>query len=464
MFLCSCEEDCATLGRMETGENNNLNMLPPERLTPEELAQIAQLDSRVLDMLAEWANKRLTCVHCKRCTLRCEVLKEPALDIGLVEEGFARIVALPPEEQPDAVLQLTQEHHEIYYALRRCCFCGYCTATCQTHMLAPERMREWRGLFLQAGLMPPEDSTLVMVDNEWNIFSAYRAIYGIGYPEFVSLAAAAEHGPGLADTLFFPGCSLVSYAPDLTRTVGNWLSAAGVSWALSDDCCGSPLMSAGMFDRAAALRQRILDQMRAAGITRMLTVCPGCSDEFRELMGDEIDIVPLPEFMLQKLRETARGEGTAPALTPLDLASVTFFDSCHDRFDGRHGASIRRLVKRTLTETDRRELDHHRKGTLCCGAGGAVAGFDPDITNRRVWRIIDEARATGADTLITACPTCTYTVAQACLGADPERGIGNRHYLEVLFGETIDWGVVFGQLNDMWTGEYGPWLNQTFFG
>ena len=45
-------------------------------------------------------------------------------------------------------------------------------------------------------------------------------------------------------------------------------------------------------------------------------------------------------------------------------------------------------------------------------------------------RIIDEARATGAETLVTTCPTCTYTVAQACLGAPPERGIGNRRYLE----------------------------------
>ncbi|HJF63649.1 MAG TPA: hypothetical protein K8W22_09345, partial [Gordonibacter urolithinfaciens] len=94
---------------------------------------------------------------------------------------------------------------------------------------------------------------------------------------------------------------------------------------------------------------------------------------------------------------------------------------------------------------------------------GAVAGYDGDVTERRVWRIIDEARKTGAETLITTCPTCTYTVAQACLGAPSERGIGNRHYLELLFGQTIDWPQVFAQLGGMWEGEYGPWLTQTFF-
>lgn len=434
----------------------------PEKLTTEELGQIAGLDAAKLDMLAAWANKKLTCAHCKRCTLRCEVLKEPDLDMGQVEEGYGAIAALPFDDQPAAVLQLVQDRPELYHALRRCCFCGFCTATCQTHVLAPERMRDWRVLFMRAGLMPPDDSKLVMVDNEWNIFSAYRAVYGIGYPELASLEQAAEHGPGLADTLFFPGCSLVSYAPELTRTVGRWLTDNGVAWALSTDCCGSPLMSAGLFDRAAALRQRILDQIRAAGIVRVVTVCPGCGEEFVELMGDEVDIVPLPELLLQKSRAAERA-GRPTGFAPLPERSVTFFDSCHDRFDGRHGAAIRALVARNLPGTARLEMDHRRKGTLCCGAGGAVAAYDGDVTERRVWRIIDEARATGAETLVTTCPTCTYTVAQACLGAPPERGIGNRHYLELLFGQTIDWPQVFVQLGGMWEGEYGPWLTQTFF-
>lgn len=435
----------------------------PQKLSADELAQIAQLGSPVVNMLAAWANKKLTCVHCKRCTLRCEVLKESALDVGLVEESYVRIVSLPFDDQPAAALAAVQDHPEMYHALRRCCFCGYCTATCQTHMLAPERMREWRVLFMRAGLMPPEDSKLVMVDNEWNIFSAYRAIYGIGYPEFTSLATAAEQGPGVVDTLFFPGCSLVSYAPDLMRVVGQWLSNNDVAWALSDDCCGSPLMSAGLIDRAETLRQGILDQIRAAGIKRVITVCPGCGEEFAEMMGEDVDIVPLPELLLQKSRE-AVCTGKSTGFAPLQTESVTFFDSCHDRADGRHGASIRALVQQNIPDATQVELAHRRKGTLCCGAGGAVAAYDGDVTQRRVWRVIDEARQTGAETLVTTCPTCTYTVAQACLGVDTERGIGNRHYLELLFGQPIEWSVVFDQLGSMWEGEYGPWLTQTFFG
>lgn len=448
----------------------------PQKLTEENLAAVARIDSPILDALGEWANNRLTCSHCKRCTLRCEVLREPDLDIGAVEGDYRAIIALPLSEQPSATLAIVERRPELYHALRRCCFCGYCTATCQTHMLAPDRMRDWRELFMRAGLMPPDDSRLVMVDNEWHIFSAYRAIYGIGYPEFTTLAQAAEAGPGHVDTLFFPGCSLVSYAPELTRAAGEWLTRAGIAWALSDDCCGSPLMSAGLFDRAAALRQRILDQMRAAGITRMITICPGCADEFSELLAGEIEIVPLPEVLYGESRKmiarsgkktTALEQGELNELAgfaPLETRSLTFFDSCHDRADSRHGKAIRALAKRYVPSSEQREMDHRKRGTLCCGAGGAVASFDPDITNRRVHRVIDEARATGAATLITTCPTCTYTVAQARLETPGGCGIENRHYLELLFGKEIPWADIFDQLGSMWTGEYGPWLNQTFFG
>ena len=179
-------------------------------------------------------------------------------------------------------------------------------------------------------------------------------------------------------------------------------------------------------------------------------------------MGGEVEIVSLPELLLEKSL-SLESLGKPSGFAPLSTTSVTFFDSCHDRFDGRHGASIRKLVHRNLPNAMLFEMDHRRKGTLCCGAGGAVAAYDGDVTERRVWRIIDEARLTGAETLVTTCPTCTYTVAQACLGVGIERGINNRHYLELLFGQEIDWPLVFDQLGSMWTGEYGPWLTTTFF-
>ena len=269
------------------------------KLTSQELEELARLGSPRVDMLAAWANKQLTCSHCKRCTIRCEVLESAALDMGLVEEGYRRVMALAPGERTAAVLQLVNDRPDVYQALRRCCFCGYCTAACRHHVLGADRMRDWRELFMQAGLMPPDDSKLVMVTTSGTSSAPTAPSTGVGYPEFVSLAQAAEHGPGLADTVFFPGCSLVSYAPELTRKVGRWLTAAGVSWRFPTTAAEPP-HERGLFDRAAALRGRILEQMRAAGVTRMLTVCPGCGEEFAQEFAGEVDIVPLPELLLRR--------------------------------------------------------------------------------------------------------------------------------------------------------------------
>jgi Fe-S oxidoreductase len=434
-----------------------------DKLTEDDIAAFARLESPLIDSLARWLNKRLTCADCLKCTRRCEVLETPGLHIGEIEATYDVLSALDADSRSSALFELFEERPELYAALRRCSFCGYCTAPCSVNMNAPERMRVWRELFADAAIMPPNDSKLVMVDNEWHIFSAYRAIYGVAYPEFVVLEDLADRGvdddsevdtTGV-DTLFFPGCSLASYAPDVVRAVGRCLDGLGIGWALSLDCCGSPLMSAGLFERSIALRQKVLSQIKACGIKRVVTVCPGCGEELSEVFGEDVEVVPLPELL---------SEHRALPPSDADGGTMTIFDSCHDRFDTRHGRALRELVSAGALGSGRlREMPHHGKETLCCGAGGSVATYDAVLSEKRVRRVIDEAAQTGADILVTVCPTCTYTIAQAQLANPDPEGIACRHYLELLLGVRIPWDEVFARLELMWTGEYGPWLAETFF-
>lgn len=433
----------------------------PRKLTQDENLAIDGTGIEKLKLIRDWTYNQFSCSHCGKCTRRCEVLSTPDLDIGKIAAAYDRIVSLPFDEQVQATLDLVASDYLLYNALRQCCFCGFCTAACRRHVLAPEKMRGWRELFMRANLMPPDASKLVMVDNEWHIFSAYRAIYGVAYPEFISLETAAQDDSIDVDTLLFPGCSLVSYAPDVVRKIGNWLSECGIKWALCDGCCGSPLMSAGLFDRAHALRVKYLDQMRRAGIKRMITICPGCTDEFHEEVPIDIEIVPLPEILLEESQKRLQATGDS-GFDPLDLDSVTFFDSCHDRQDMRNALAIRDLLRTYVPNASQKEMEHNKRGTLCCGAGGAVASYDPQITDARAIRILDEAKDTGVSTLVSMCPTCTYTFAQTKLN-NPAYEIQSLNYLEIIFGQRIDWDRVFAELNGMWSGEYGPWLNATFF-
>jgi Fe-S oxidoreductase len=357
-----------------------------------------------------------------------------------------------------------RQHTEIDAVIRRCSLCDQCTALCPTGLSSRRVMKPWREIYAAAQVFYPDDLKSVQVDQEWHIFSVYRAVYGIYYPEFLGLV---DLQPGQADTLFFPGCSLLSYAPSLTRKVGHCLSDLGFSWALASDCCGSPLISHGEIKRAQALRERLLEQCQRAGIRRVITICAGCGEELEQSFRGAIEVIPLPRLLLEEGFSGAvaalMGEAEPEAIAASDARAVsaplTVFDSCHDRF-GFHGLPLRRLLAQSHSTV---EMRHHGRNTLCCGSGGAVPAVDAEISDRRVLRIFDEARQVGAETIVTSCPTCAYCMAsKRVMGSSVAlpQDVTSRHYLELLFDEDIDWQTVFARLQEMWTGEYGAWVCQ----
>ena len=87
-----------------------------------------------------------------------------------------------------------------------------------------------------------------------------------------------------------------------------------------------------------------------------------------------------------------------------------------------------------------------------------MSAFD---ANRQAQQVDTKmANAQDGQTLVTMCPTCTYTYAYRLMSAP--RDIKNKHYLELMFESQIDWEKNFNQLGSMWSGQYGAWLAQVF--
>lgn len=402
-----------------------------------------------------------TCRGCGACVPRCEVLAcaggaDVPLSVGEVAAAFADAAAGDDGEAARvAVAALAAERPELVLAVRRCCMDGFCTLGCPDGIDARAVFSALRVLLREAGVTGDDGFTMTRVDREWHIFSAYRAVHGIFYNDLPSLENAREWG---ADTLFFPGCSLASYAPELTREVFAWLQERGMAVALSVDCCGSPLRSGGFADRCEAHKAALVGRAREAGIKRVAFVCPGCRDEWEATAGAEaFELVALPELL------AAAGARPRPekvtALAGCDDPVLAMLDSCHDR-DGRFGGALRRIFVDGRTV----ELAHHGKSALCCGAAGAVSLVDQPLCDARAHRVLDEEpRQAGADLVVANCPTCAYTFAatrRADAAARAVAGPAFCQYLELLFEAGFDWSGVFGRLESMWSGEYGPWLAQ----
>ena len=59
------------------------------------------------------------------------------------------------------------------------------------------------------------------------------------------------------------------------------------------------------------------------------------------------------------------------------------------------------------------EMERSRDNAWCCGAGGGVVAAFPDFTMWTAGERVEEAEATGAEVIVSACPNCRETFTRA---------------------------------------------------
>jgi hypothetical protein len=120
-------------------------------------------------------------------------------------------------------------------------------------------------------------------------------------------AAAARTGKGPAQdgTILFRGCTPAYKTPEILASVEKLLARQGIAYGFLDDepCCGNILFNLG--DRATG--SEIVDEnivrFKAAGVKRIITVCPGCYSAFNKYYKGRYGFDP--EVVL----EEGRGDG-----------------------------------------------------------------------------------------------------------------------------------------------------------
>ena len=383
------------------------------------------------------------CTQCGHCTQACSSLTNAGMSLG--EIAKAMLKAERDASDRDELAVNIAMNPELTQAVRGCFFCTSCKNTCFAHNDVCDLIYHARVDFQNLGLIERGSYSSVLVDQEWDIFTAYRAIHGIGFSDLTRHIATAEHDAAAdCELAFFPGCALAAYGPELTREIFSTLEDLGGKTTMIDHCCGSPLKSAGFFDRAEALCDRISAELQSSGAKTVVCVCPGCANAMRKTLArngvDGIAVESLSSFLV--------GHGFTPK-RPLPETPLTLSKSCQDR-DGSYLEETCRLLGIDV------ETPTVFRG--CCGAGGAVSSFNP---NRQAQQSDEKLSfAQDGSTVVTMCPTCTYTYAFRLM--QQPRPLENKHYTELVFENQFDWDLVFGQLNSMWSGEYGAWLAQVF--
>ena len=383
-----------------------------------------------------------TCTQCGHCTEACDSLIAAGMTLGDIAKAL--LDAERGAESEDVLRQRIAQNGSLVQAVRGCFFCTSCKNTCFAHNDVCDLIYSARIDFQNLGLISRDAWSSVLVDQEWDIFTAYRAIHGIGYADLtVHVATEDTEAATDCEIAFYPGCSLAAYGPELTREIFQTIEELGGKTTMVDHCCGSPLKSAGFFDRAEALCDLTVDELVSSGVHQVVCVCPGCANAMKATLrrrGVELDVVSLPAFL--------NAHGFKPK-RPLPEGPLCLSKSCQDR----DGSYLSQTCEALGIDPNVPTIFHG-----CCGAGGGVSAFSPDRQSQQADSKLSFAE--DGSTVVSMCPTCTYTYAFRMM-SEP-RDLVNKHYAELLFENQFDWNLVFYQLNSMWSGEYGAWLAEVF--
>jgi heterodisulfide reductase subunit D len=219
-------------------------------------------------------------------------------------------------------------------------------------------------------------------------------------------------GVARAPTLLFAGCSADRPSGRSSAVaLAKLLQVAGeefVVLGVDEKCCGLYAFDLGYRREYERLKDSNLTTIQNAGITKVITTCGSCQRIWREYTksgGAAFTVLHGIEYMDQ-LVASGRLKFTRPI-----RKKVTYHDSCHlGRGAGVYDAP-RRLLS-AIPGIQLIEMPRNRRWAWCCGGGGGVPEADPALAQWSAAERNNEARATGADVMLTASALCQRSFAE----------------------------------------------------
>jgi len=349
-----------------------------------------------------------TCVECGRCQMNC-----PAYATGKLLNPKKLIL-----QNETALLAGTLDAKlvEVYDpgVLWQCTTCGACENQCPVgieHL--PLIIGARRGLVSNGDAPDALGAMYNQLErrgNIWGITSDVRQ-------KFVTSAGLETFDASKHEYLMWLGCA-GSYEADFQkslRSLFDILRARGVTFGVlaKERCTGDPAKRTGneyMFQELATAN---IAEFQAAGVKKILTACPHClktlGDDYKKF-GFEAE-VEHSAVLVSRIAGDLGVTGTQ---------DVVLHDPCYLARYAGHTAEPRDLLAKAGAVVKEPVRNEHNP--FCCGAGGGLLFEEHEEGTRISQQRFEQLQATGAPTIITACPFCSIMLkgAQASANATTE--------------------------------------------
>jgi heterodisulfide reductase subunit D len=332
------------------------------------------------------------CYDCGKCTATCPVTRAGG------ECTPRKHILAANLRQPQEIV-----HSK---SLFNCLTCAQCDLRCPAQVAYTDLVQQLRALAYREGIEPecPHGGALQ---------SVMRMMAGGGTRQDrlkwlnPDLKTSAEKG----DVFYWTGCTMYydTLFPELGVTTLNGNKAAlrvmnklGIQPVVSGEerCCGHDLLWNGDRTGFEALARHNIDLVTASGAKTLVASCAECVRtwklDYAPMLGSKAPrIYHITEFLtgqLQDLKFKSNGR-----------RRITYQDPCRL---GRHLGVYDppRELLAALPGVELAEMKNSGRSALCC-AGGTWTNCDRFAKQIQVDRL-REARSTGADMMVTACPKC----------------------------------------------------------
>ena len=380
---------------------------PPEgedlRLGASKLADLSQ--KSLLDFSA--------CLWCGRCHEACPAAQTgKPLSPKKIMLICAEYLAQGREQDEGLIDELGME------AIFNCTSCAACVEECPVSNNPAEVVLEFRRHFVMSRSEMPETMAAANANLEKR-----------GHPFFGTAANPDDWQQGLDVPLFeagkteyllWIGCSVAyeEQAQRAARAMVRLLELAGISYGILEGphCTGDPAKMMGNEMQFVDMAQANIEEFRELEVRKVITVCAHCFNSFERYypqLGGNWETISHAVFIDRLVSE-------GKLLPRASQRKITFHDPC---YLARHNDIVEpgRRVVSALGQLV--EMPRSGKDGFCCGAGGGNYWGGQGGTARISDVRIEEALATGAERVATACSFCQLMLTSSASKHSEERKV-----------------------------------------
>ena len=320
----------------------------------------------------------------------------------------------------------------------KCTTCGSCDVSdkiCRYNLEPLEMIQELKIRAVEDGQVLPQHTAVIEhLKKENNMMMAPAAERG-DWAKGLDVKNITEKS---TEVVFHAGCRF-SYDKDLqekTRTAVTLLKNAGVDIGImgkEESCCGGRAYDMGYKDDFVKAAEKTTTAWKAAGVKTVVTSCADCFHAFSRLyppLGENFEVLHTVQYLDRLIKE---GKIKFSKTVPM---RITYHDPCHlgrrgepyvpwdgkekkimnqivvyeptkPRYNGAWGVyDPPRDILKSIPGVELVEMERIKEYAWCCGSGGGSREAYPDFSNWTATERIEEAKATGAEALVSACGWC----------------------------------------------------------